>query len=204
VTAVVLAGGRSTRFGADKLAVAHRGRPLLHHALAAAGECCGRVVVVIAADREAGPLTDLDALSLAAGRPVRIARDPAPAEGPLVGAASGLAITATDLALVVGGDMPELVPAVLAELLDHLQTSGRDAAALDDGGGMRPLPSALRTRPARAAAASLIAAGERSVRALLHALQVLSVDRASWSRFDPRARTLRDIDTVADLPDDRG
>ena len=43
-TGIVLAGGRSTRFGSDKLAAIHRGIPLLHHAVPASGRgvCGGR------------------------------------------------------------------------------------------------------------------------------------------------------------------
>ena len=37
VAGVVLAGGRSTRFGRDKLAEPYRGMPLLHHAVLASG-----------------------------------------------------------------------------------------------------------------------------------------------------------------------
>ena len=33
ITGIVLAGGRSSRFGSDKMAVDYRGRPLLFHAI---------------------------------------------------------------------------------------------------------------------------------------------------------------------------
>lgn len=51
--AIVLAAGASRRFGhANKLLARYRGRPLLHHALAAAAAApVGRILVVAGADR---------------------------------------------------------------------------------------------------------------------------------------------------------
>ena len=46
-TGVVLAGGRSTRFGTDKLAQTYRGMPLVHHAILRLGEVCSEVVLVL-------------------------------------------------------------------------------------------------------------------------------------------------------------
>jgi hypothetical protein len=73
------------------------------------------------------------------------------------------------------------------------------AVALDDGSGVRPLPAAVRTAPTLAAAAALLDRGERSLRALLRALDVVAVDREAWVRLDPEARTLRDVDEASDL-----
>ena len=44
----MLAGGRSTRFGTDKLAAELHGLPLLHHPVLRLAEVCAEVVVVIA------------------------------------------------------------------------------------------------------------------------------------------------------------
>jgi molybdopterin-guanine dinucleotide biosynthesis protein A len=197
----VLAGGRSTRFGADKLAVSIRGRPLLHHAVAAVGACCEEVLVAVAPDRDpADPLLDPATLSqLVRGR-VRIVRDPVPDGGPLVGARSGLEAATTDAALLAGGDMPGLLPAVLDDLLERLSIGHAAAVALDDGAGLRPLPAAVRIAPALTAADALLDRGEGSLRALLRALDVLAVDRETWSALDPGASSLRDIDEAGDLP----
>src|SRR5213592_1175895 len=76
VAGIVLAGGSSTRFGSDKLRAPYRGRPLLHHAIAAVAAVSGDVVVVM------GP---------AAGRPARARLDRGrgaaggPARGPVGG-----------------------------------------------------------------------------------------------------------------------
>ena len=48
VSAVVLAGGRSVRFGRDKLAEPIDGRPLLHHAIDAVRPVAPEIIVVAA------------------------------------------------------------------------------------------------------------------------------------------------------------
>jgi molybdopterin-guanine dinucleotide biosynthesis protein A len=201
VTGIVLAGGRSTRFGDDKLAALLRGRPLLHHAVGALGACCEEVLVVVAPDRDPrDPLLDPDALAALAGGGIRLVRDPVADGGPLVGVRAGLAAAGTDAALIAAGDMPDLLPAVLDDLLERLSIGHGSAVALDDGSGVRPLPAAVRTAPALAAADALLGRGERSLRALLRALHVVAVDREAWAALDPEARTLGDVDEAEDLP----
>jgi molybdenum cofactor cytidylyltransferase len=53
VCIVVLAAGRSERFGTAKLLAEFRGKPLLHHALSAAqGACPGNVCLVVGHDSD--------------------------------------------------------------------------------------------------------------------------------------------------------
>ena len=165
VSGIVLAGGRATRFGADKLAVQVDGRPLLHHAIFAAASVCDEVVVVIGSDG-ARPSLPADAEVR-----VRIARDAVADRGPLGGLAAGLAAARGRLAIVVGGDQPSLSPAILAELLLWLgrEPDGPplDAVALAEDGLVRPLPAALRVIAVRPIVAALLDAGTRSLVGLL-------------------------------------
>ncbi|HEY5628207.1 MAG TPA: NTP transferase domain-containing protein, partial [Candidatus Limnocylindrales bacterium] len=83
LAAIVLAGGASSRFGGDKMAALLDARPILHHALAAAAEVAGTVVVVLA--------PGADTTSLPAGRSrLVVAHDPETHQGPLAGLAAGL------------------------------------------------------------------------------------------------------------------
>ena len=99
-------GGRSTRFGRDKLAEPVDGRPLLHHAVEAVAAVATDVIVVAPPD-----------VDLAVPEGVRLVHDEAPFEGPLAGCMTGLIAAREPLVVVAGGDMPSLEPAVLA-LLD--------------------------------------------------------------------------------------
>lgn len=188
LTGVVLAGGRSSRFGRDKLAEPYRGAPILHHTLARVRTVCEEVVLVLAPDAPEP-----------AGAAARVARDPAPYEGPLAGAHAGLLAVRTELALLVGGDMPGLVPEVVAEMLAVARGTGAEAVALADEDRLRPLPSLVRVAPAVRAAADLLGAGRRRLRELLGALRTAAVDEATWTALDPGRRSLLDVDVPADL-----
>jgi molybdenum cofactor guanylyltransferase len=187
--AIVLAGGRSTRFGRDKLSEQIGEGSMLEAAIAAVAALSTDTVVVT----EPG-----SARTVPAG--ARRVADPRPYEGPLAGLAAGLGALGieTDRALVIGGDMPTLVPEVLGRLLLELGT--HEAAVLADDDGPRPLPMAVRPEPARNATGRLLARGERRLRALFAELDVAVVPSDEWRRDDPDAATLRDVDTPGDLP----
>ncbi len=187
----MLAGGRSTRFGGDKLAAIYRGIPLLHHAVLRLGEVCAEVVVVIAPDAPEP--------TMPVGANARFVRDDREADGPLAGLLSGLVGASAELALVAGGDMPDLSTAVLLEMLRVAGEASVDAVALEDGDRFRPLPSLVRVAPARDAAHALLHEDERSLRSLLHALRVAVIDEPTWTALDPNRGTLHDVDEPGDL-----
>ena len=188
VTAIVLAGGHSSRFGRDKLAEPVDGRPLLDHAIEAVHPLVTEILVI------AAPGADPP---LPAG--ATLINDTVAFEGPLAGLLAGLRAAAEPFVLVAGGDMPSLAGPVLEAMLAQLDMTGADAVALEHDGRARPLPLALRREPARAAAQALIDRGERRLRALLEALATRTLDEANWRTLDPDARTVRDIDRPSDL-----
>ena len=198
VTGIVLAGGRATRFGADKLAADVGGRPLLHRAILAVAAVSDEVVVVIGSDG-ARPLLPADA-----DVRVHVVRDAVARRGPLAGLAAGLAAARGRLAILVGGDQPSLSPAILAELLLWLgrDTAGPplDAVALAEDGLLRPLPAALRVATSRPVAEALLLAGSRSLLDLFERLRVGTLEPERWRILDPDGASLRDVDTPADLP----
>ena len=225
VSGIVLAGGRSSRFGSDKMAVALAGRPLVHHAIEAVAAVCAEVVVVVSVG---GDVPFPGAFSV----PLRVTRDLAPGGGPLVGLIAGLDAARFPVAIVAGGDMPLLRAAVLEALVGRVGAGGdrvdvagagaeteaaadTDAAAeteaaveteaspaaacLVEDGRPVPLPCALRREPALALARSQLAAGESSLRVLLEALSAAHVPEPEWRALDPDGRTLLDVDRPEDL-----
>jgi molybdopterin-guanine dinucleotide biosynthesis protein A len=185
---IVLAGGRSSRFGRDKLAATIDGRPVLQHAIEAVRDVVDVVVVVLAPG---------DERVLPVG--VEVTHDVAAFDGPLAGLAAGLAALPDDVdrALVTGGDMPRMAGPVLALLLATLAEDPAVAAAILDEGG--PMPMAVRPAAAGRLAADLLARGERRLRALPEHLDATVIDGATWRSLDPRGGTLLDIDEPADL-----
>jgi molybdenum cofactor guanylyltransferase len=187
----VLAGGRSSRFGRAKLEEQYEGRPLLQHPISRLLEVCDRVIVVLAPDAEVP--------SIPAGMKVAFARDAIEGEGPLRGLSAGLGVANAEWVVLVGGDMPDLQPAVLQEMIRAARETRVVAVTLSDGGKERPLPCVLRTVPAIDAARALLEAGRRSLRDLLAVVATVVVDEPTWTALDPERRTLIDVDEPTDM-----
>jgi molybdopterin-guanine dinucleotide biosynthesis protein A/uridine kinase len=166
VAVVVLAGGRSRRFGTDKLAHEVDGRTLLAHTL------------------EALPV-DAEIILVGPPRPssrlLTVVREDPPGGGPAAALVRGLdaALEAgADLIATLPGDAPDAGPAALV-LLDRLRNDPAATAVVgvDLDGREQPLQLAL----TRAAAAQIIAAAghtqgaDQSARALVRALAPTAV-----------------------------
>lgn len=192
VSGIVLAGGRSSRFGRDKLAAEIDGTTLLERAMTAVAAVASEVIVVTAPDDDrALPATAV---------PGRRVVDPEAFGGPLVGLRTGLEVAREPIVVVVAGDMPTIVPDVLAVLVRALVASpGVALTALTSRGALVPLPAAARTGAASDAVARLIGDGERRLRSVFEWLPTRLVVEAAWRPLDPEGRTLRDVDVPADL-----
>lgn len=198
VTGIVLAGGRASRFGGDKLSAELRGRPLLHHAILAVATVSDEVVVVVGSDGARPSLPSGSAVR------VRVVRDAVADRGPLAGLDAGLAAARGGLAILVGGDQPSLVPALLDELLLWLDSAAGsrrlDAVVLAEDGRMRPLPAALRVSTVRPAVSAMLEGEVLSLMGLFERLRVGTLEPERWRLLDPHGASLRDVDTPEDLP----
>jgi molybdopterin-guanine dinucleotide biosynthesis protein A len=152
---------------------------------------CDQVVVVLAPDSEEPSMPN--------STRVAFTRDAILGEGPLRGLAAGLAATNAEWVVLVGGDMPDLQPAVLGEMVRAARETGVVAVSLSDGGAERPLPSVLRTAPAAEAVGVLLEAGRRRLRDLFASVSTVVVDEPTWTALDPDRRTLVDIDEPDDM-----
>ena len=198
VTAIVLAGGRASRFGGGKLAAELDGMTLLDRAIAAVAAVADDIVVAGLAR---------PAWRALPGVSIRNVVDAEPFAGPLAALAGALRTAGRDRAIVVGGDMPRLVPAVLAAMLDALQLDPRlDAVTLaaiapDSAEPLRRqvLPLAVRVDPVSRAAASAVIDGDRSLVRLLDRLRSIEIPAAEWLALDPNGQTVLDVDVPGDL-----
>lgn len=137
ITAIVLCGGESRRFGRDKTR-----QPL--------GETSvlDRLIMALPADWVVVAVGVPRQLS----RPVTWAREDPPGGGPLAGIASGLACATTNVVVVVAGDMP-FASGAAVRLADALgdDPSVDAVVALDGAGRQNPLLAAYRSDAVRAA-----------------------------------------------------
>jgi molybdopterin-guanine dinucleotide biosynthesis protein A len=111
--------------------------------------------------------------------------------------------TERDRLLVVGGDMPTLVPDVLRQLLAALSGSPHEAVALGLGVAdePQPLPFAIVRRSLLERGMDLESMAGRSLRWLLDGLDRRVIPEDAWRLTDPLASTLCDIDRPDDLAD---
>ncbi len=184
LTAVVLAGGTSRRFGTDKLGHRLGERTLLAEALS--GLPVGTEVIVVGP-----PPSD---------RPdLRVVREQPAGGGPAAALVSGLRAALEgpfEAVVVLPGDAPRAGQAAV-ELLSRLRRApATDAVvAVDSGGREQPLQLALRPAAARALveAAGATAGAGASARRLLHTLSPPAVNH------ELSGAATFDIDTPAQL-----
>ncbi|WP_322487526.1 molybdenum cofactor guanylyltransferase [Chloroflexus sp.] len=190
LSGIVIAGGRSRRFGVDKrrLRLWGEGGPhLLGYAVALLQPLCVETIVVLN-DAEAWP--DL---------PARIVPDEQPGSGALGGLISGLQAMRAPAALVIAADMPLIVPAALAALA-RWPFTGDALAPTPPGQPDQPQPLlAVYRQSALPPLRRAFAAGERRLQAALMTLRWVDPGPALWHRYDPVARSLLNLNTPDDL-----
>lgn len=188
ITAVVLVGGRSTRMGRDKATLVpdpRDGRSLTAMVLDALSPLCD---VALLAGR-AVPGLDVPAVA-----------DQYPEAGPLGGIAAGLAALPTDLAVVAACDMPSIVRALVAHLLQRAQSDATALAVLcRSDRGLEPLLSVWRSDAAPLLQAAL-GEGVRGVQEALARVPHLVIEPAEWRRLDPEGVSFVNWNHPADLP----
>jgi molybdopterin-guanine dinucleotide biosynthesis protein A len=172
-TAIVLAGGQSRRMGRDKAMLRVRGKPLIEH-------ICDQVrphfkEVIVSA---AGPETYR---SLG----VRVVPDRKPGEGPLMGMASALAASGTDMNLVVACDIPEINIPFARRMLR--EADGYDAVVPRRRTLIEPLFAVYRKNTV-GLMEDLLAMGERRIRPLYARCKTRFVPL-------PRSRWLKNLNT---------
>jgi molybdopterin-guanine dinucleotide biosynthesis protein A len=192
VTAIVLCGGRSTRFGSDKGLAVWRGRRLVDHVLAGLPDERAGTILVLRGDQDRGPWPAAPVARDAAGDP----------EGPLRGVIGGLEACPTEWAWVVACDQPRVQAALLRALCA--------AAAPATGiivpvwqGRLQPLTGLYRA----AAAPRLKQAREAGRRSLIGALETVGFRRFPEERCrlsDPRGLGFLNVNRPTDLEQPEG
>ncbi|GIV96422.1 MAG: putative molybdenum cofactor guanylyltransferase [Herpetosiphonaceae bacterium] len=201
-SAVIVAGGRSTRLGQDKRRLrlwGEAGPTLLEHTIAVAAQLCSEVIVVLN-DRESWP-------SLMA----TLVADAYPDAGPLGGIATGLQQATNDYALTLSADLPLLNPALLKAMLHRERTydaliprrsesgSGTvDATGPRNRRGLETL-HAIYSRRCLPAIEARLAAGQRQIISFLDDVSVVEVSPQEWRSIDPHGHSFKNINTPEQL-----
>jgi molybdopterin-guanine dinucleotide biosynthesis protein A len=124
-SAIILAGGQSSRMGEDKALIALHGVPLLRQICEVAQQCAAPVYVVTPWIERYQEVIPNDVRLI---QEVPLPKETTP-HGPLVGFAQGLAQVETDWVLLLACDLPQLQVAVLQDWVGRLETVPEEAIA---------------------------------------------------------------------------
>lgn len=197
VAAIVLAGGRSRRMGADKALLEWNGGTLVLHVAGVLRTAVGGPVVVVrGVGQTLPPLPG-----------VELVHDAVPDAGPLEGLRAGLLALEgrVEIAFVASVDLPLLRPALVRCVVGALGDDPRaQLAAPEVGGRVQPLAAAYRLS-ILPALDRLLATGERRVVSLTEQCRTVVLDEAALLRDpgvladDPRLESFVDVDTAGEL-----
>jgi len=190
---LVLAGGRSVRFGDREKALAELdGRPLLAHAVDGLAPAVDGVVVSCRADQVAAFRGALSSVSAS----VAVAPDPVPDRGPAAGAAAGLSTVSAPLVAVATCDAP-FVDAAFVEYL--FETVGDRQGIVPRLDGHRQVAHAVyRSGPLERAVRDALANGDWSLHDAVARLDVADLSESQVLARTAR-RTFTDVNTPHDL-----
>lgn len=185
VTAFVLAGGKSTRMGADKAFLQWRDETFLDRALKLAKATAAEVRIVGDARKFAG---------FACAVVEDVYRD----RGPLGGIHAALNSSGSELNLMLAVDMPLMRP----EFLGYLVRQARDAGAIvtvpKAAGGLQPLCAVYRREFAAIADESL-RAGKNKIDPLFAKVRARVIEEDELVRAGFSAGMFRNVNTPEDL-----
>lgn len=197
--ALIVAGGRSTRFGDEDKALAEvGGGPMLRHVADALAPVTDGLVVncrdeQVAAFESALPNHD-----------ARFVTDLVPDEGPVVGLLAGLRAVRSSRVVVAACDQPLLRPHDLVRLVE---ADEGDGAVPESSGYCQPFPGVYPTARTREACETTVGCGSRRLVEVVDRLDPVAVptDPAACSSVDtPDDRTAADARLGARVLSDGG
>jgi molybdopterin-guanine dinucleotide biosynthesis protein A len=193
ITSIVLAGGKGTRLGKDKLLEVLGDRPLLQRVVDSLSPISERILVVSAQGQKRPSLQ-------ATQTEVATVPDIYPGKGALGGIYTGLSASDSRRSLVVAADMPFLNP----DLLQHLVSLSTDFDVVMPrvGGEIEPL-HAVYSRACLPAIHEQLKRNQLQIRVFLDKVRVRYVGEAEIDRFDPRHLSFFNINTPDDLEEAR-
>ncbi|MDX2098110.1 MAG: molybdenum cofactor guanylyltransferase [Leptolyngbyaceae cyanobacterium bins.59] len=124
LSALILAGGQSSRMGRDKALIEIDGVPLIRRVYEAAQFCTSEIYVLAPWSDRYYPVLPQTC------RFLQEQADPKTPQGPLVGFSQGLAQVQTEWVLLLACDLPQLQPAILQSWTTRLSNTDNATIAL--------------------------------------------------------------------------
>jgi len=192
-SAIVLAGGFSSRFGQDKGILEIASKPLIKHVIDAVSQVVDETIVVTnSKDRMAKYARVL-------ATDVRFAIDSCESKGPLIGALTGFEFAHGKYALLLPFDTP-FVSREVVSLLFELCINKAAAIPRWPNEQIEPLHAVYQAKPALEAAKSAVSEGKLTMRAMIEKLRgVRYVSTLVIQQLNPDFRTFFNINMPLDL-----
>ena len=190
ITSIILAGGRSSRLGREKLAEVIAGKSLIERAISRLSALSQEILIVISQKQARSSLPSYTYPE------AKTVVDLYPETGSLIGIYTGLVHSSNFLNLVVACDMPFLN----LELLRYMvkMAPGFDVVIPRIGDEMEPL-HAVYSRNCIGPMEDLIKQGNLKVTGFFDSVKVRYVGEEELDRFDPEHLSFFNINTEADL-----
>jgi molybdopterin-guanine dinucleotide biosynthesis protein A len=192
-SAIVLAGGFSSRFGQDKGVLELADEPLIKHVVDAVSLVVDETIIVTNSQER---ITKYAKFMVA---DVQFVVDVCESRSPLIGALTGFGSAHGECSLLLPFDMPFVSRGVVSLLFELC----RNRAAVIPrwpNGYIEPLHGVYQTKLALEAARSAVAEGKLNVRAMIEKLKgVRYVSTLVIQQLDPNLHTFFNINTPADL-----
>jgi molybdopterin-guanine dinucleotide biosynthesis protein A len=182
-SAIILAGGRSSRMGRPKALLPFADEPLIVHTIRTLRQLFADIVVVAAPEQELPPL------------PVTLVRDEVAYQGPVGGIYYGLQAARTAVCFVTSCDAPFLNLALIAHLL--AQITDCDVVVPHWQERLQPLHAVYRRSVAPLLRAQL-EHGELRPIFLYEKVRTRKVGAEELRRFDPEGLSFRNLNSPAD------
>ena len=180
MTAIILAGGRSSRMGTPKALLPFAGEPLIVHIVRRLQSLFSEIVVVAAPGQPLPPI------------PARVVHDEDAYQGPVGGIYYGLRAIADDFAFITSCDAPFASTRLIDELV-RLRTQ-HDVVVPQWGGRLQPLFAVYRTTVLPILGAQL-RAGELRPVGLFDKVKTRLVHEEEIRRLDPAGDSFINMNT---------
>lgn len=193
VTAAILAGGTSKRFGAEKALADYQGKPLISHMVKIARKLSSEIIVVVSDEKQEAKIGKIV-------EDVRMVVDP-PGETrcALTGALTAFEYTLTPHTLLLPVDTPLASVDLLRVLIEMGPGHGAVVPAWPSG-YIEPLHSVYLAEHAYYQGFREMEKGFCKMSDMLDALQnVLFVSTETLKQFDPNLETFENFNTLKDL-----
>jgi molybdopterin-guanine dinucleotide biosynthesis protein A len=192
-SAIILAGGFSTRLGQDKGLVQLGGRPLVQYVLDKACSLVDETLIIV--NSQSQTQTYRKALRTDAV----IVSDDSKIHGPLVGASAGFRLASGKYSLLLSCDTPFVSEEIL-QLLLELCVNKNATIPRWPNCYIEPLQAAYHTEFALRAADEALASGELKMQAMVNRLRnIRYVSTLVLEQLDSSLHTFFNVNTILDL-----